>query len=175
MSESPQVLGNEIAPDREILSVGDPVTFTGEKREYIVEKVEMASEVGKRFNLHIPRQIPVYFLKGMRPGSQGAYHPESDSIFIFENNTDEDTLEHELVHAIEWAKEKTPDLLALFEKVKSTISESSFPGEWFDFRFKKNVHEFIVAGSTSKVFIEALQKEGLYDDFIRETRYIFEG
>jgi hypothetical protein len=175
MSESPQVLGNEDAPERKVLSVGDPVTFTGEKEEYMVEKVEMASEVGKQFGLNITRAIPVYYLKGMRAGSQGAYHPESDSIFMFENNTDEDTLEHELVHAIEWAKEKTPDLLALFEKAKSTISESSFTGEWFDFRFNKNIHEFIAAGKTSKAFIVALQKEGLYDDFIRETRYIFEG
>lgn len=141
--------------------------------EHEVIRVEKASELGKNFGLKISREVPVYFLKGIPERSmQGGYHPEGDFIVIFEeNNTDRDTLEHELVHAIEYHVEPTQELLSLYEKAKQIITEESFEGNLISFNFMKNIHEFIADGKTK--LKPVLEKEGLLEDFERETAYIF--
>jgi hypothetical protein len=93
---------------------------------------------------------------------------------MFENNTDETTLEHELVHVVEYKIPATPQLISLWKKAKEVINESSFSGGFFAFNFMRNIHEFIAEGKTRPAFIEALKKEGLYEEFLKETNYIFE-
>lgn len=39
--------------------------------------------------------------------------------------------------------------------------------------FKKSIHEFIADGRTKPAFIAALKKEGLYDDFVAVSAYLF--
>src|SRR5680860_81550 len=156
---------------RQIFSVGHTFTIEGEDTAYTVEKVEMASEVGQRFGLKINREVPVYWVKGMSPGRQGGYHPETDAVYMFENNTDDTTLEHELVHVVEYYIPPTPELISLWEKAKEVITESSFSGGFFPFNFMRNTHEFIVEGKTRPEFIDALKKEGLYEEFLKETNY----
>jgi hypothetical protein len=167
-----EVLNQE--PKREIFSVGHTFTIEGDDTNYIVEKVEMASEVGQQFGLKINREVPIYWVKGVSPGKQGGYHPETDAVYIFENNTDETTLEHELVHVVEYRVEPTPQLISLYERAKKIITEDSFSGGVFAFIFMRNVHEFIAEGKTRPEFIAALKKEGLYEEFVKETNYIFE-
>ncbi|MBP7966837.1 hypothetical protein KAZ66_01055 [Candidatus Woesebacteria bacterium] len=163
----------DIGTDAKILSAGHTFTITGENTSYKIEKVEMASDVAKQFGLKINRVVPIYWVKGMSPGRQGGYHPKTDSVFMFENNTDETTLEHELVHAIEFHTPATPELISLWEKAKEVISESSFSGNFVTFNFVRNVHEFIAEGKTRPAFIDALKKENLYDEFLEQTDYIF--
>jgi hypothetical protein len=93
-------------------------------------------------------------------------------IVIFENNTDPGTLEHELVHAVEYKFESTPALLELFEKAKEVIDEGTIMTDtgFVDWNFTKNIHEFIAEGRTK--LVPALKEKGLYEDFLRETAYI---
>jgi hypothetical protein len=42
------------------------------------------------------------------------------------------------------------------------------------FNFKKNIHEFIADGYSKLPFIDALKKEWMYENFMNETKYIFE-
>lgn len=163
---------------REIFPVGHPITFRGESNEYTVEKIEMAQDVGKRFGLNITRQVPVYWLKGFSSGRQGGYHMSTDSVFMFENNTDLHTLEHELVHVVEYNLEKSPELISLYEKAKSIITTEDFLSLDFDgyvtWNFTRDIHEFIADGKTNPVFIAVLKKVGLYDEFLKETAYLFD-
>lgn len=151
------------------LNVGEK--FLMNEKEYSVERIEKAGELGLKFGLKIDRDVPVYYLKGTSSKAQGGYQPVADVVVIFENNTDSTTLEHELIHAVEYKIEPTPGLLALWDKAKQVITEQSFDGHFFTFNFKKNIHEFIADGRTK--LAPALKKEGLYEDFQRETAYIF--
>jgi hypothetical protein len=165
-------------PEREIFPVGHPITFRGESNEYTVEKVEMAQDVGKRFGLNITRPVPIYWLKGFSPGRQGGYHMSTDSVFMFENNTDEHTLEHELVHVVEYNLEKSSPLVSLYEKAKSIITEEDFLSLDFNgivtWNFTRDIHEFIADGKTNPVFIAVLKKVNLYDEFLKESAYLFQ-
>ena len=115
-------------PKRGIFSVGHTFTIEGEETSYTVEKVEMASEVGQQFGLKINSEVPIYWIKGMSPGRQGGYHPQTNAVYMFENNTDDTTLEHELVHVVEYHISPTPELVSLWERAKEVITESSFSG-----------------------------------------------
>lgn len=165
-SETPLELDRNLQPG-EILRIGDT--------EYSIERVEDGAKLAATFSLVINRHVPVYYLDGYSSfGAQGGYHPEADLVVIFKNMTDETTLEHELVHAVEYHTEPTEGLLALYEKAKQKITEESFAESgFFDFNFMKNIHEFLASGRTSLAPI--LKKEGLYEDFVRETAYIFDG
>src|SRR5690606_6574199 len=131
-------------------------------------------EVGQQFGLKIDREVPIYWVKGMSHGRQGGYHPQTDAVYIFENNTDETTLEHELIHVIEYHIPPTQQLISLWKKAKETITESSFSGNFYPFNFVRDIHEFIAEGKTRPEFIAALKKEGLYEEFLKHTNYIFE-
>ncbi len=140
--------------------------------EYEVEKIEDGSQVGTTFGLKIDRYVPIYYLKGRSfRKSQGGYQADADVVVMFENNTDPTTLEHELTHAVEYKIDPTPQLLDLYEKAKQVITEESFDDNFVTFNFMKNIHEFIADGRTK--LKPALQKEGLYEDFQKETAYIF--
>lgn len=160
----------EIVP-KPVLGVGDLIHI-GEKA-YEIAKIEPASEVGERYGMHIAQSTFVYFVNGVSAQSRGAYHPEQNIVLVFEN-TDEETLKHELTHVVEYYQEKSPELLELYEEVKRRITEHSFEGEFSSFNFMKNIHEFIADGRTKPAFIAALKKEGLYDEFSRVTAYLFE-
>jgi hypothetical protein len=159
--------------DHRKLKVGD--TFFIEGEEYTIEKVESASDMAIKYGLRINRSVPVYFLnKNAINNAHGAYDTENDMVLIYKNMTDLNTLEHEFIHVIEYHQEPTPGLIDLYNKVKETITESSFDQGLFRFNFMKSIHEFIADGKTNFAFIEALKKEGLYEDFERETAYLFE-
>lgn len=122
--------------------------------------------------LKIERHIPVYDLGGVSAQRRGGYHPEHDCVFVF-RNTDTETLRHELTHVVEYHQMKTPELLALHERVRRVLTEDSFEEGTVSFNFMKDIHECIADGCTKPVLIAALKKEGLYDDFLRVTAYLF--
>lgn len=152
------------------LNQGDVFHINGV--DHVVEKIESGTELAEQFDLRIDRDIPVFHLKGFGR-AQGGYHPEADIIVMFENNTDPGTLEHELVHAVEYKFDPTPALLELFEKAKELIDEDAIRTEngSVNWNFTKNIHEFIAEGKTK--LVPALKDKELYDDFVRETAYIF--
>ena len=151
------------------LSAGDTLSIGGV--EYPVERVEAASEVAVNFGLKINRYVPIYYLIGQGT-AQGGYHPEADIVVMYENNTDPTTLEHELIHAVEYKFEPTQALLELFAEAKEVIDEDAFDDGFFNFNFVKNIHEFIAEGKTK--LAPALKKVGLLENFTRETAYIFD-
>lgn len=151
------------------LEVGDSVTIGD--REHTIEKVSIAKELGEKFGLFIPDEVPIYWLSGVGNRRKGAYVPEQNIVLFFDN-TDEETQHHELTHAVEYHQKPTSELLALYEQVKIIITGDSFEG-FASFNFMKNIHEFIADGRTKEVFIQALKKEGLYDTFVKETDYLF--
>jgi hypothetical protein len=59
---------------KEILTVGHTFTIAGEETTYLIERVEMASDAAKQFDLKINRVVPIYWVKGMYSGGQGGYH-----------------------------------------------------------------------------------------------------
>lgn len=151
------------------LEVGDTVTIGN--REHRIERVTLAKDLGKKFDLVVSGDIPIYWLSNVGERRKGAYVPEQNIVLFFDN-TDEETQNHELTHAVEYHQKPTPELLALYERVRTTITEDSFEG-FASFNFMKNIHEFIADGRTKGVFIQALKKEGLHDEFVRETAYLF--
>ena len=142
------------------------------ERRYRITQITLASEVGKEFGMHIKRMVPVYYLDGTSGTSRGAYHPGKDIVLVF-TNTDEETLQHELTHVIEYHEEKTPELLDIYRRALDRITEGSFTNGFVSLNFRKNIHEFIADGRTKPALIEALKKEGLYDDFIKASAYLF--
>jgi hypothetical protein len=167
---------SENIPDKEVdwknLKVGDK--FLIENKEYAIERVESATDMALEYGLKINRYVPVYFIDGIVPRAHGSYYPEVDIVLIYKNMTDLSTLKHEFIHVIEYYQEPTPSLLDLYNKAKEIITENSFNHGLFRFNFMKNIHEFIADGKTNFAFIEALKKEGLYEDFEKEVAYLFE-
>ena len=96
------------------------------------------------------------------------------TITIQDDNTDEITLKHEIIHSIEYNKPIPDTLFRFYDLVKNKISEKSFDGEVASFNFMKNIHEFIADGYSKQPFINALKNEWLYEKFLKETEYIFE-
>ncbi len=151
------------------LEAGDTITIGS--RKHRIERVSLAKDLGEKFGLVIPDDVPIYWLQRAGERRKGAYVPEQNIVLFFDN-TDEETQHHELTHAVEYHQKPTSELLALYERVKAAITEDSFEG-FVSFNFMKNIHEFIADGRTKGVFIHALKKEGLHDDFVRETAYLF--
>jgi hypothetical protein len=165
-----------VPPDQEkpgdtFLKVGENITI-GDKK-HVIERVSAARDLGAEFGLDISDDVPIYWLSDSGSRRKGAFVPEKNIILFFEN-TDKETQHHELTHVVEFFQEKRPNLLALYKRVKAAISEDSFEGGFISFNFRKNIHEFIADGRTKSAFIDALKKEGLYDDFVNETTYLFE-
>ncbi len=154
------------------LSVGDTISI-GEQ-EHEIERVTTAREMGEEFGLIISDDVPIYWLVESGGKRRGAFVPEENIVFFF-NNTDDETRHHELTHAVEYFQEMTPELMALYERVKKLITEDSFDGGFTSFNFMKNIHEFIADGRTKSVFIDALKREGVHDEFVSETAYLFDG
>ncbi len=152
------------------LRVGDSVQI-GESA-YEITKVTSATDLGGELGIRIARPVPVYYLNGVSAQSRGAYHPERDIVLVFAN-TDEETLRHELTHVVEYFQEKTSELLDLYERAKRLITEDSFEEGFASFNFIKNIHEFIADGRTKPALIAALKKEGLYENFLDATEYLF--
>jgi hypothetical protein len=165
------VLQEEGEERHRFLNIGDTISI-GDK-EHVIEKVAAARELGAEFGLDIPDDIPIYWLADVGGVRKGAFVPEANIVLFFEN-TDRETQHHELTHAVEYFQEMTLELIALYERVKGLVTEDSFGGGLVSFNFMKNIHEFIADGRTKSVFIEALKKEGLYDEFVNETEYLFE-
>lgn len=153
------------------LKPGETIYIEQEK-EYVIKKVDSARDVGKQFGLIIKRNVPIYYLDGVS-NRQAAYYPEASIILMF-NNSHELSLKHELIHVVENSQEKKPSLVAFYEKVKQIITENSFTGGFVTFNFNKNISEFIADGYSKEPFIEALKKEDLYENFLKETAYLFE-
>ena len=143
------------------------------EQKFVVEKVSDGRKLAEEFGLTLSRYVPVYYLDGISPRREGAYHPKLDCILVFKN-TEKDILKHEIIHAIEFPQEKSPGLLSLYERAKAIINEDSFSGNLVSFNFRKNISEFIADGYTKSALIDALKKEGLYEEFLKETAYLFD-
>lgn len=165
-------VNNPVERKRGFLNIGDKYRI-GDK-DFIISKVNSAAQLGLQFGLNIKREVPVYYFDEDAPGAQGSYHIPEDAVLIFRNATDPSTLEHELTHVIEYKQKATPELVALYQRAKELITEASFSGDFYTFNFMKNIHEFIADGRTQSAFIDALKKEGLYEEFTKETSYLFQ-
>lgn len=141
--------------------------------EYEIEEIKDSVDLGNQFGVPIKRNFKILFLDGNGQKRKGAYSPELDVVLLFKN-TDEQTIKHELIHGIEYQKEKSPELVDFYEKAKDLINEDSFSGDFVSFNFRKNISEFIADGYTKEPFISALKKEGLYEDFLEKTKYLFD-
>ena len=152
------------------LKIGEVVKI--DDSEYHINEVVEGADLAEKFGYKLNRRVPVYFLDGSSDRAQGGYHPEADIILIFKNMVDQSTIEHEVIHAIEYHIEPTPGLSALYEKAKEIITEDSFKGGFVSNNFRESIHEFIADGKTKIKTV--LENVGLADEFTKETAYIFE-
>ena len=152
-------------------SLADILSIKIDDKKFLILKKSDSKTEGERMGIKITNTIPVFFLKGTWK-NKWWYHPEINFILVFENTWD-DNLKHELIHSIEFKKEKNKELYLFYDKVKNIINEDSF--SWFvTFNFTKNIHEFIADWYSKDPFINAMKKEKLYDEFIQKTKYLFE-
>lgn len=142
--------------------------FIDDKSYTIKEKMSSKREAEK-FGIRTEIDLPILSLDGVS-NRQAAYHHELGVIFIF-NNTLPYSIHHEIIHSIEYSQEITEPLQAVYEKALDKINEDSF-GSFKSFNFRKNIHEFIADGYSKEPFIDALKKEGLYDEFIESSKYL---
>jgi len=140
---------------------------------YNVKDVWSSKVVAKELWLQIKNDIPIYYIEGTWWLRKWSYDSKRNIIFIFDN-ADETTLRHEIIHSLEFNKPIPNELYKFYELIKNTISEESFDGNAVSFNFKKNIHEFIADWYSKQLFINALKKEWIYDNFLERTRYIFE-
>ena len=147
-------------------------TFQINEIEYKVVKKSNSKIEGERLWLQVKNLVPIYYLDGFWI-RKWSYNKKEDYILLFAN-TDEETLKHEIVHSIEYKQEPSKELEDLYSEVLEKITEDSFDNWTASFNFRKNIHEFIADGYSKKVFIEALKKENLYEEFLEKTAYLFE-
>jgi len=121
--------------------------------------------------LEFNRNIDVYFLEWTSE-RKWAFNTKDWYIILYEN-ADIETIKHELIHSLEYPRKIPEELNEFYNKVKETITEDSFENWSFSFNFMKNIHEFIADWYSKSVFQDALKKEGLYDEFLEKTNYIF--
>lgn len=159
----------------EAKKVGDTVVIfgpKGEKYNLTITAVESSEAEASRLGIAVTKDIPIYHLDKNVPFMDAGIGHGADHIVMFPISRDHD-LRHELIHSVELSCQPTQELLDFYEKVKGIISESSFietDGETYN--FSKDIHEFIVDGYNHPWFISALKKEGLYEEFIRLTKYM---
>lgn len=140
--------------------------------DYKILRKSNSKTEGEKLWLNIKDSVPVYYLEWFWV-RKWSYHIKEDYILMF-SNADEETLKHEIIHSIEYKQNPTPELEDFFIKVKNTISEDSFENWAVSFNFAKNIHEFLADWYSKTIFINALKKENLYDEFLEKTKYIFE-
>jgi hypothetical protein len=126
----------------------------------ISEKIS-SKNLAKRYGFKISSNIPVYIVKENLGVRKGGYDT-NQNIIILSENSDKETIEHELIHSVEYNLDKK-ELNSLYEKVKNKITEDSFK-DYVSWNFKKSISEFIADGISKKVFRDALEKEGLLDE-----------
>ena len=142
----------------------------GDKSHKILNKSNSKLE-WEKFWLKIENSIPVFYLKWNWGPRTWWYNPKHNFIIVFENTKD-NVLKHELIHSIEYKQDKTRELISFYKKVKNIITEESF--DWFvTFNFTKDIHEFIADWYSKEPFINAMKKENLYKEFLKETKYLF--
>ena len=155
-------------------SLANILSIKIDDKEFPILKKSDSKTEGTRMGIKVKNSIPIFFLKGSWK-NKWWYHPDINLIFVFENTWD-DNLKHELIHSIEFKKEKTKELCSFYEKVKKSINEDSFSESngFTTFNFTKNIHEFISDWYSKDPFIIAMKKEKLYDEFLQKTKYLFE-
>lgn len=159
----------------EAKKVGDTVAIfnpKGERLTLTILKVGSSLQEAGRLGIAVQSDIPIYYLDKDLPFMDAGIGHGGDHIVMFPISDDQN-LRHELIHSVELSHAPTQDLLDLYEKVKQVIQEDSFrdtDGETYN--FSKDIHEFIVDGYNHAWFISALKREGLYDQFLRVTKYM---
>lgn len=141
--------------------------------QYKTKKISNSIKEGKKLWLNIKTSVPIYYLEWSWWLRKWAYVREKGIILMFDN-ADKITLKHEIIHSIEYSKSIPNELYNFYEIVKNKVSEESFDDGIVSFNFMKNIHEFIADGYSKQPFINALKKEWLYENFLKETKYIFE-
>jgi hypothetical protein len=126
----------------------------------ISEKIS-SKNLAKRYGFKISSNIPVYIVKENLGVRKGGYDT-NQNIIILSENSDKETIEHELIHSVEYNLDKK-ELNFLYEKVKNKITEDSFK-DYVSWNFKKSISEFIADSISKKVFRDALEKEGLLNE-----------
>lgn len=159
----------------EAKKVGDTVAIfnpKGEKITLTILRVGSSLQESDRLGIAVPIDIPIYYLDKDLPFMDAGIGHGGDHIVMFPSSDDQN-LRHELIHSVELSHAPTPELLDLYEKVKQSVTEGSFrdaDGETYN--FLKDIHEFIVDGYNHAWFISAIKREGLYDEFLRVTKYM---
>ena len=147
-------------------------TFQIDEVEYRVIQRSNSKIEGEKFWFKVKNPVPIYYLDWFWI-RKWSYNKKEDYILLFAN-ADEETSKHEIVHSIKYKQEPSKELKDLYSIVLEKITEDSFDNWTASFNFRKNIHEFIADGYSKKVFIEALKKENLYEEFLEKTAYLFE-
>ena len=153
--------------EKELLS-----TFLINWIDYRITKKSNSKKEGERLWLKIKNAVPIYYLDWFST-RKWAFHIYENYILMF-SNADDETLKHEIIHSIAYKIVPPEELEDFYSIVKNRITEDSFEDWVVSFNFAKNIHEFIADGYSKTIFINALKKENLYEEFLEKTSYLFE-
>jgi hypothetical protein len=119
-------------------------------------------------NYEIKNPVRILILDKGMAWNLAAYHPELNVIFA-DNHTPPEVMHHEIIHSLEMTKTIPDDLKDFYAKVLEVLPDTSnlHPN------FRKNIHEFVADAYSKEGLIETLRSKGLYEEFERLTKYIF--
>jgi hypothetical protein len=144
---------------------------SGTTREHTVLNISDTSRIAQILGLDysILNPIPVLILSGDALQHQAAYHPELNVILIY-NDTIPRVVHHELIHSLEYHKPIPDELVQLYNTIKQALPDT----QNIQPNFRKDIHEFIADAYSKPGLINTLTEHGLYDEFLRLTKYIFD-
>ncbi|MES2023225.1 MAG: hypothetical protein V4439_00930 [Patescibacteria group bacterium] len=134
----------------------------------VLNSQKVAAVIGLKFDIKTP--IPVLILDKKIPGGALAhYHQNLDVIFAY-NDTNQNVMCHEIIHSLAIKKPIPEELQKFYEKVLEEIPDITN----LQPNFRQNIHEFIADAYSKEGFINNLKNHGLYEEFEKLTKYIFE-
>ncbi len=134
----------------------------------VLDSCKVAAHLGFKYEIKSP--VPVLILNRMIPGEGIAhYHPKLNVILAY-NDTTPEVMLHEIIHSLEMQKLLSEKLKEFYQKVLLVIPDK------VNIRpnFHKDIHEFIADAYSKPTVIKLLKDVGLYEEFERLTKYIFE-
>lgn len=127
-----------------------------------ISEVTNSRDLAEKYNISTLRNVPVIFVNESIGNRLGGYDKSKD-VIILPKSADAKVVKHEIIHSEEYLRDNS-DLVDLYNKVKSIITEDSFEDSVVSFNFNKDIHEFIADAKSSDIFRKALKKEGLLQE-----------
>ena len=142
-------------------------SFSEHKIINIIDSKKAVIAIGLNYDIKNP--VKVIILDENIKSNAGAYHPELDVIFAY-NDTKPEIMHHEIIHSLEMKKIIPKELKVFYEKILEIFPDNSN----LEPNFRKDIHEFIADAYSKDGLIETLKKQNLYEEFKKLTEYIFE-